>query len=213
MSSFIRILCQILFFAALPFAVACDSDISAHSEAALTPSSGNYLKVVFDHYRPPYEVEIDYDQPPDEMINGMIDAGHCDDVADDIVELDIPVQGSGKVKVELVLVQFDKIMTSEQVVAELEKRGLEPARYEHLIAFFARYSDIDLGDTNTERRSKFPVVAPGSLVYDIDGIRYMPGVNLRVVSLFLTADADTSGWHSGVSFLAVVSQVKTSSSP
>lgn len=111
---------------------------------------------------PIYSVTINYDL----SFPGMITAGHYDWVNSDITEKHFPVKGEGTTKeVTIELVHFNRAMgSSDEVIRELDKRGLRPATIEELLAFGAKYPEL---------QRQFPIVALGSIWRRL-GRRYVP---------------------------------------
>ncbi|MDO8493233.1 MAG: hypothetical protein Q7S19_01675 [bacterium] len=103
------------------------------------------------------EVLIDYTQTLEQMIT----AGHYDWANSDITAKRFPLKGEGKVARKAYLVHFDHGISSENAIKELDKQGKRPATIEELLAFGAKYPEI---------QRKFPVVALGSSA-KVDGDR------------------------------------------
>ena len=92
----------------------------------------------------------------------MIAAGRYDQVDSGITPERCPIQGEGKVERELVLVHFGRVMTTDEPLAELDCRGLRPAKFEELLA---------LGVAHPELQREFPIVAFGTSFVDGNGTR------------------------------------------
>jgi hypothetical protein len=54
------------------------------------------------------------------------------------------VEGSGTKEVNLHLVHLNQVATQRQVLAQLDKLGLKPAKIEHLLALGAKYPELQL---------------------------------------------------------------------
>lgn len=95
---------------------------------------------------PHYTVTVDYGV----SLADMIAAGKYDWTNSDITAKHFPVKGEGKAEVEIQLVHFDRVMESDDVIRELDRQGLRPAAIEELLAFGAKYPDM---------QREFPIVA------------------------------------------------------
>ena len=91
-----------------------------------------------DEAPPAFQVTVDYSQP----LETMIKTGKYDWVDEKATSKNFPVEGEGQVDVEVILVHFDRYVTTEEVEAEFEKRGLRPARIEELLALGAAHPDL-----------------------------------------------------------------------
>ena len=96
-----------------------------------------------------YPVTVDYRQ----SLKDMIQAGRYDYANSDITEKHFPV-ASGPAELSIELVHFDRVMSSEDVLAEFDRRGLRPATLPELLAFGKAYPEVQL---------EFPVVALASV--------------------------------------------------
>jgi len=83
----------------------------------------------------------------------MIERGKYDWKNDEITPKNFKIEGSGEIPVDLVLVHFGESITTQDVKQRLSDQGLVSAKIEHLLAFGARYPEL---------QRKFPVVALGS---------------------------------------------------
>ncbi|GMU25974.1 hypothetical protein KJZ71_02975 [Patescibacteria group bacterium] len=97
-----------------------------------------------------YRITIDRSQ----TLADMIAAGKYGYVNENITETYFPLKKSdGKREVEVVLVHLDERLTTDQVKAELDRRGLKPASIVELLFLGAAHPDL---------QREFPVVALGS---------------------------------------------------
>ncbi|MFA5129017.1 MAG: hypothetical protein WC445_03585 [Patescibacteria group bacterium] len=83
-----------------------------------------------------FKVTVDYGL----TLEQMIAAGRYNNSGDDINELTFPVSGEGKVERELVLVPLRNVVSTDDALVELDRRGLRPAKIEELLAFSASLS-------------------------------------------------------------------------
>lgn len=103
--------------------------------------------VVVEH--PSFAVLVDYSR----TLAQMIAAGRYDWVNPDITEEHFPVKGEGRKTVKVVLFHFNKVMTSDQVIIELDAQGYLPARIEELLG---------LGEGKPKLQNEFPIIGLGS---------------------------------------------------
>lgn len=97
-----------------------------------------------------FAIAVDYRQ----SLEKMIEAGQYARVNSDINSTAFPIKRGKTVEVETQLVGFDKTMSSEAVLTELDRMGLRAANIMELLAFGAKYP---------EEQKKNPVVALGSV--------------------------------------------------
>ena len=88
------------------------------------------------------------------LLEQMIAAGKYDWSNSDITAKRFPLKGSGKVELEPKLFYFGQDMSSEKVIAEMDKEGFRPCTIEELLA---------IGEQHPELQRKFPLVALGSV--------------------------------------------------
>ncbi|MBI1852361.1 MAG: hypothetical protein HYR85_18630 [Planctomycetes bacterium] len=96
-----------------------------------------------------FSLTVDYRQ----SLKMMIKAGRYDYINSDITSRHFPV-APGPAEVTIELVRFDRVMSTDAVLAELEKRGVRPATLPELLAFGAKYP---------EKQREFSVVALASV--------------------------------------------------
>jgi len=99
-------------------------------------------------------------------------------------------------RTELELVHLARDATTEEVEAELVRRGLHPADLWELLDFGERYPDV---------QRKFPVIALGSSWADPGGYLRVPclGGSSGYRYLYLDWDHPDGGWRGSDRFLAV----------
>ncbi len=123
----------------------------------------------------------------------MIAAGNYDWKNDDITAKRFPLSGTGKVAFEPKLFHFDRDISSENAIKEMEKDGLRPAKIEELLAY---------GALLPEEQRKYPIVALGSVaeVYGDRDVAYLSrGGSRRRLDL----DWFDVDWRGGCRFLGV----------
>jgi len=102
------------------------------------------------HQRPVFRVTVDHGK----SLADMIADGKYDWKNDDITAEHFPIQGKGQQEVEVILLHFNRAISSKEAIAEMDKAGYKPALIEHLLA---------LGDGQPDLQRQFPIVALGSV--------------------------------------------------
>lgn len=126
-------------------------------------------------------------------LKDMISAGKYDGVNSDINDKNFPTEKHGHEEVETRLIHFDRNISTENAIKELDKMDLRPANLAELLAFGAKYPD--------EQR-KFPIVALGSVWRGMDDrfVAYLWGYS---GTRGLDLDWFSYDWHALSRFLAV----------
>ena len=123
----------------------------------------------------------------------MIAAGGYDWKNDDITEARFPVPTGSPVELDTELIHFDYDISSENVVAELDKKGYRPATIHELLAFGAKYPN---------KQREFPIVALGS-VAGVGGDRRVAYLDGGGDGRRLGLGWWVGGWSRSYRFLAV----------
>ena len=97
-----------------------------------------------------YPITVDYGL----SLEQMIATGRYDWVNSDITSEHYPIVGTGTVALEGQLVHYGRNMSSEAVLADLDQKGLRPATMAELLAFGAKYPEL---------QRQFPIVELGSV--------------------------------------------------
>ncbi len=116
-------------------------------------------------------------------LDQMIAAGSYDWTNSDITAKRFLLSGTGKVAFEPKIFHFDRDISSENAIKEMEKDGFRPAKIEELLAYGAILPD--------EQR-KHPIIALGS-VAEIGGFRFVPCLG----SFGSERDLDLYWWSGG----------------
>jgi len=137
-----------------------------------------------------YTAVVDYGM----SLTDMIRAGKYDWFDDDITAEPFPVTGSGKVEISFQLVHHNKDVSSDYALSHMEANGLRPATLVELLAFGAKYPEI---------QREFLIVALGSSWVNRDGYRGVPclsggGSGRRLYLFWFGRD-----WNDDCRFLAV----------
>lgn len=135
-------------------------------------------------------VSINYDL----SVEAMVRAGDYDYQNSDITERNFPSEEKGTRELELHLVHFNRVMSSDDVKRELAKLGLRPATLKELLAFGALYK---------EEQRKYPIVALGSVWQYWDGNRDVPYLVGYSGYRDLNLRWDDADWFELYRFLAV----------
>jgi hypothetical protein len=110
----------------------------------------NIFSVATDAVRDGVFIVVDYTRSLAEMIK----AGAYDWVNSDITESHFPVQGQGKQELVPEIIHYGKFMSSDDIVKDLDKRGLRRGTVHELCSYGEKFPD--------EQR-KYPIVALGSV--------------------------------------------------
>ncbi len=152
---------------------------------------GGLMDWVHGNIQPiPYSISVNYNQSMEEAIR----AGNYDWYNDDITSKHFPTERSGRHKVEVELVHFGRDMSTNNVLAELDKCGLRPAELHELLAFGAKYPEI-------QRES--PIIALGSVWQYSSVDDYCPCLSWGGSGRDLDLGWVGRDWSSGCRFAAV----------
>lgn len=128
-----------------------------------------------------YPITVDYSLTLEQMIT----AGGYDWVNSSITSESFPITETGKAELNAQLVCFERAMSSDQALAELDKMGLRPATIAELLVFGAKYP---------QKQLEFSIVGLGSVAQLGDG-RNVASLDQhgrrRVLYLYLFDD----GWY------------------
>jgi len=105
-----------------------------------------------------HNVVVDYGM----SLADMLAVGKYDWKNNDITTKHFPTQDNGQAEVEIFLVHIGRDMGTDNVLKELDARGLRPAKIEELLA---------LGADQPELQRQFPIIALGSVWRVSDGSR------------------------------------------
>jgi len=136
-----------------------------------------------------FPITIDYSKTLDQMI---AECG-CNHIHQKITAANFSITGKGVVKEEVILVPFNRYISSKDAIAELTKMGLEPARIEHALAFEKKYPDV---------QCKQPIVFLGSSC-EIDGRRGPPYLDACEMIREFGVGYSDSDWLDDCLFAAV----------
>jgi hypothetical protein len=104
------------------------------------------------------------------------------------------VSGNGKAERTLELVHFNRVMTTDQALEELDKQDFRLATIEELLAFGATYPEL---------QREFPIVELGSAWRDQHGMRRVAYLHREGSRRTLHLYGIKSDWYGSYRFLAV----------
>lgn len=139
--------------------------------------------------RQTFKVLVDYTK----SLKQMIKAGKYDWVNNDITNDHFHITGSGQKEVEITLFHFNRGISSDGAIAEMEKAGYRPAFVEELSA---------LGAAEKELQKQFPINALGSVWRCPCGGR-VPSLHWRGAERRLGLSWFEGGWAEHWRFSAV----------
>ena len=135
-------------------------------------------------------VVVDYSR----TLGQMIEAGHYNYADKSITPKNFPLTGEGQVELDLCLVHFNRDITSEAAMKELEKMGMRPATLPELLA---------LGEKYPEEQRQYPMIALGSVWRSPHGDRSVPCLGGWRGGRLLSLRWFGGGWIADCRFLAV----------
>lgn len=136
---------------------------------------------------------IDYSRTLQEMIN----AGNYGWTNSNITEKNFPISlemTGKKVEVSAKLFHFNREISSEDAISEMDKAGYRPATLAEILA---------LGEAQPKLQRQFPIIALGSVWRRADGNRDVPSLNVDGSGRRLYLDWFDGDWSADCRFLAV----------
>ncbi len=106
-------------------------------------------------------VLVDYGR----SVADLVAAGNYDWKNSDVNDKNFPVSRRGTDTVDVTLVHFNRTISTENALTELDRMGLKPADLHTLLS---------LGEKYPELQREYPIVALGSVWQDRLGNRYVP---------------------------------------
>ncbi len=123
----------------------------------------------------------------------MIVDGRYDGGSSGIIAEEFPIEATGKQEVVLELLHFNRRISTEDALIEIERRGLEPAKFIHLLAFGKHHPELQL---------QFSIVALGSVLPPLGGFR-VPCLNACSGRRCLILEWGDCVWDENYRFLVV----------
>jgi len=108
-----------------------------------------------------YRLIVNYDR----SVEKAIKAGRYDWTNDNITSKNFPTKRSETAEIDIELIHFNRDMSTDEVLAELDKKGLRPAELHELLA---------LGEKHPDLQREFPIIALGSVWRRSSGFRSCP---------------------------------------
>jgi len=173
------------------------AQVITSNASTLSEVERNSLKGLLDGFNkepqvpyPSYTITINYDK----TIGQLIKVGKFGWKNDDITSKNFPSVEKGLVGVAIYLFNFDRDISSEDVIAEMNKQGCRPATLKELMELGAQYPDL---------QRKNWIVALGSTWRDSDGGVLVPCLSGSEGVRNLRLNWWGGGWDSGWRFAAV----------
>jgi len=136
------------------------------------------------------KVLVDYDM----SLTEMIAAGRYFWRIYEINATNFPVSGESQKEVKLKLIHLNRVASTEEILEEMDRRGLQPAKIEELLGLGAKYPEL---------QKQFPIIALGSVWRHPNGYLYAPCLNWLDRARFLGLHCYDNLWEEYCRFLAV----------
>lgn len=138
-----------------------------------------------------FRVVVDYSK----SLATMIKAGKYNWHDPAICESHFSVKSKGKeVELDIELIHYGKFIISENIIRDMERRSLRPAKLPELLAFAVAYPEMQY---------EFPIVALGSVWRDGDGYCCVACLRRDVSGRGLYLSLLDGAWRSNYRFAAV----------
>lgn len=129
----------------------------------------------------------------DQRFKAVVKAGKYDWMNLDITEAHFPLTGSGTEELEGILVHFNRYISTNDALAELDRLGLRPADFQELCAFASQHPNV---------QRKFPIVELASVWTHRDGDRYVACLWSHADGRRLFLNVVAGDWNDYYRFLA-----------
>jgi len=124
---------------------------------ALTPNGSG---------RQMYPIIVNYER----SVEDGVEAGHYDWVNSNITSEYFPTERKGTAKVEVKLIHFNRSISTDEALRELDRMGYRPAELHELLVFGEKYQKI---------QREFPILALGSVFRNRCVVLGLSGDNSR----------------------------------
>lgn len=111
-----------------------------------------------------------------------------------ITSKDFPTKRTGTAEILMEIIHFNRYISTDEVLHELDKMGYRPAELHELLAFGENYPDI---------QRDFPIIALGSIWQFPFGERYVPFLFIYTSKRCLGLDLVDGDWYEVCRFAAV----------
>ena len=137
-----------------------------------------------------YPLSVDYGR----SMRGVAKAGRYDWMNPDTISPNFPTKREGTAEVEVELVHFNRGISTDEALGELDRMGYRPAEVHELLAFGEKYPKV---------QREFPIVALGSVWQDRNGDRSVPCLGRDGSERGLSLDWVEDDWYEVYRFAAV----------
>jgi hypothetical protein len=138
-----------------------------------------------------YPLSVDYGR----SVEDGVKAGRYDWVNPDITSKNFPTKRKGTAKVAVELIRFNRYISTDEALRELNRMGYRPAKLHVLLAFGEKYQEF---------QREFPVVALGSVWRrGWSGYRSIPCLNKLGSERSMELELFVGDWSEVCRFMAV----------
>ena len=142
-----------------------------------------------------YIISVDYG----ENVEDGVEAGHYDWANSNITSEHFPTERKGTAKVEMKVIRFNRSVSTDEALCELDRMGYRPVELHELPAFGEKYPEI---------QREFPILALGSVWRDRDDNHCVPCLSgdnsRRYLNLFLNLYIEKYYYGENCRFAAVL---------
>lgn len=107
-----------------------------------------------------YPLSVDYGRD----VKDGVRAGRYDWTDSDITSHNFPTKQKGTAEIEVEFVHFNRYISTDEALRELDRMGYRPAELHELLAFGEKYPEV---------QREFPIVALGSVWKNRRGVRFV----------------------------------------
>jgi hypothetical protein len=130
----------------------------------------------------------------DRSIEDLIKAVNYNWVDKNIASANFPAQRSGKMDIEIEFIHFERVMRTEEALAEFDRRGYRAAEIRELLVFIEQYPNF---------QRDFPIAALGSIWRNPTGESYCAWLTGDGFQRLLGLYWIDAVWHANCRFAAV----------
>jgi len=141
-----------------------------------------------------YSLSVDYGR----SVEDAVKAGRYDWANSDITSRNFPTKRKGTAEIEVDLIHFNRYISTDEALRELDRMDYRPAELHELLAFGEKYPEVQY---------MFPIVALGSVWHNWRGWNndcFVPSLSWSNSGRVLGLDRIKHGWHWGASRFAAV---------
>ena len=137
-----------------------------------------------------YPLSVNYGM----SVEDAVKLGRYDWANSDITSRNFPTKRTGKADLTIKFMQFNRAISTEDALRELDRMGYRPAELHEILAFGEKYPDV---------QREFPIVALGSVWQGRDGGRGVPCLSRSGSGRVLHLDWIGDDWNGICRFAAV----------